>query len=276
MEKKEEYAMIFALIMVFIALVREAVVYAASGILVLDFTAMMIAIVGLVPWYLVRYTEYQRIKTMEERFPDFLRDLSEARRAGMTLPHAIRFVSKLDYSHLTAEIKKMSAMISWGVSFEKALTMFSKRCKTRHIQRSSSIIIEADRSGGNITNILDSVSKYSRMMREIEKEQAGVMRGYTIIIYIAFLVFLAIVIILVKLLITGIGGVSGISSIGGGMVGSARMGEFKTLLFQMSIIQGVFTGLVAGKVGEGSVLEGIKHSVVMVILAIIAFQFFVW
>ncbi len=276
MEKKEEYAVTFALIMVFVALVKEAVVYTTSKILVLDFTAVMIAVIGLTPWFLVRYSEYQRIKTMEERFPDFLRDLSEARRAGMTLPHAIRFVSKLDYSHLSVEIKKMSDMISWGVSFEKALTMFSKRCKTKHVQRSSSIIIEADRSGGNITNILDSVSKYSRMMREIEKEQAGTMKGYTIIIYVAFLVFIAIIIILVKLLITGIGGVSGISSMGGGMMGSAKMEEFKTLLFQMSIVQGVFTGLVAGKVGEGSILEGIKHSVIMVIMAIIAFQLLVW
>ena len=31
----------------------------------------------------------------------------------------------------------------------------------------------------------------------------------------------------------------------------------------MAIIEGIFTGLVAGQIGEGSVTAGVKHSIIM-------------
>ncbi|WKT57625.1 hypothetical protein QVH35_09785 [Candidatus Nitrosotenuis chungbukensis] len=39
----------------------------------------------------------------------------------------------------------------------------------------------------------------------------------------------------------------------------------------MSIIESIFGGLAAGKIGSGSYVSGIKHVIVMIIIAVIAF-----
>jgi len=52
------------------------------------------------------------------------------------------------------------------------------------------------------------------------------------------------------------------------------IGGLDKILFNMSIIQAVFGGLAAGKIGSGNYVSGIKHIVIMVIMAVIAFNAF--
>jgi flagellar protein FlaJ len=46
------------------------------------------------------------------------------------------------------------------------------------------------------------------------------------------------------------------------------------IFFHLSLIQGFFGGLVAGKMGEGSISAGLKHSLVMMLLGFVALKFF--
>lgn len=46
---------------------------------------------------------------------------------------------------------------------------------------------------------------------------------------------------------------------------------YKSLLFDLSIVEAVFGGLVAGKLSQGIVLNGLKHSVILNVLAILIF-----
>jgi flagellar protein FlaJ len=48
--------------------------------------------------------------------------------------------------------------------------------------------------------------------------------------------------------------------------------QLDSILFNMAIVEAVFGGLAAGKIGSGSYVAGIKHIVVMVVIAIIAFN----
>lgn len=54
-----------------------------------------------------------------------------------------------------------------------------------------------------------------------------------------------------------------------------QMAYYKSLLFTMLMIQGMCTGAVAGQIGEGSPSAGIKHALVMLPIAFIAFMFMV-
>jgi len=38
---------------------------------------------------------------------------------------------------------------------------------------------------------------------------------------------------------------------------------YNALFILMAVIQGILTGLVAGQIGEGSVIAGVKHSIIM-------------
>ena len=40
---------------------------------------------------------------------------------------------------------------------------------------------------------------------------------------------------------------------------------YNALFVLMAVVQGIFSGLVAGQIGEGSVSAGVKHSIIMTI-----------
>ena len=44
-----------------------------------------------------------------------------------------------------------------------------------------------------------------------------------------------------------------------------------SILFNMSLIEAVFGGLAAGKIGSGNYVSGMKHIIVMIVMAVAAF-----
>ncbi len=138
----------------------------------------------------------RRIKKIEERLPDFLRDLAEAGRFGMTLADAIVVASSGRYGALTDEIKRMAAKIQWGVPVNEALEDFTKRVNTPLINRMVAIIIKANEAGGNVADVLNMVAHSSRESQLMEKERAIEMSTYGFVLVTSFFVFLATIIIL--------------------------------------------------------------------------------
>jgi len=46
----------------------------------------------------------------------------------------------------------------------------------------------------------------------------------------------------------------------------------KRIFFHMTVIQGLFGGLVAGKMGEGTISAGLKHSVILLTCGYVVFK----
>jgi flagellar protein FlaJ len=65
------------------------------------------------------------------------------------------------------------------------------------------------------------------------------------------------------------------ASLPGGMgqfaVSDADLALYDRLFFHALVIQGFFAGIVTGKMGEGKVVAGLKHSVFFIIVAVIAY-----
>ena len=49
-------------------------------------------------------------------------------------------------------------------------------------------------------------------------------------------------------------------------------GAYTLLFFHVSIVQGLFSGLIAGQLGEGRVADGLKHATVLVFITYVVFQ----
>ncbi|RKY24069.1 MAG: type II secretion system F family protein, partial [Planctomycetota bacterium] len=214
------------------------------------------------------------------RFPDFVRDLAEARRAGMTFTKAIIHASKGNYGVLTPEIQKIARQISWGSSVDAALSSFAKRVNTKLIRRTISLIIEASRSGGHVADVLDAASKDAREIKLIESERRASLISYVAIVYVGMGVFLMIVVIITKTLLPALMGSSGGSSLPVGGMGALQNTKEDILaitqvFFSAAIIQSGLMGLVAGVFEEGDLISGIKHSFIMLVIAWVVFKFFV-
>src|SRR5437870_4279740 len=77
---------------------------------------LVVATLGFIGPYGFYVAKLQReVKQIERRLPDFLRDVAEAGRFGMTLAEAIVVSSGGRYGKLTPEIKKIAAQITRGV-----------------------------------------------------------------------------------------------------------------------------------------------------------------
>jgi flagellar protein FlaJ len=53
------------------------------------------------------------------------------------------------------------------------------------------------------------------------------------------------------------------------------LSAYNRLFFHGALIQGFSSGMIAGVMGEGSVLSGLKHSLIMVTIAYLLFNLFV-
>ncbi len=113
----------------------------------------------------------------------------------------------------------------------------------------------------------------------MEKDRASEMIIYVVIIYMSFFVFLFVIGILSYSFIPVMAEASiSANTIGKGAVefmGVFDPEMFGRLFFHASLIQGFSSGLVAGQMGEGEVIAGLKHSVILSLIAWVSFTFFI-
>ncbi|MGQ9506954.1 MAG: type II secretion system F family protein [Candidatus Bathycorpusculaceae bacterium] len=225
-------------------------------------------IIAVSPPTILNYIDYKWRRAIDEHLPDLFRSIVQAQETGMTLPQALEEASKRNYGPLTAELKKMNTQISWGMTFEEALLALGKRVNTILVRRTVLLIIEASRSGGHVEKVFDPTGKFIQTTLLLDKERRNQTRPYIAIIYVAFFVFLFTIILLFRSFFLSIEGLPTL----GATVTSPE--EMQRIFFHLTAIQAFFGGLVAGKMGEGTINAGLKHSIIMMLCGYIALKLF--
>lgn len=219
--------------------------------------------------------ERKRIEAIDEKFPDFLRDIAESARAGMTLPRALVSASRGSYGALTEDIQQMAAQVEWGVEFGEALERFAVRTKTPLIDRTVALVVEAQRAGGNVVDILTAASDDAREIKQIVSERNEQMSMYSVVVFIAYFVFIAVVLILAAQFIPAfkeaVGAASG-QQVGGLTFKDFDPEDFNTLFFHAALVQAIGGGLVGGVLTRGQPVAGFNSIVIMVVAAWFSFR----
>jgi flagellar protein FlaJ len=225
-------------------------------------------VVGVFPPAVLDYIDYRWRRSIDEHLPDLFRSIVQAQQTGMTLPQALEETSKRSYGPLTKELKRLVAQMSWGMPFEKAFQSLGKRVNTVLMRRTVPLIIEASRSGGQVEKVFEPMGRFVQSTLTSEKKLQGQIRPYVAIVYVAFFVFLFTIIILFKTFF------SQIAEFTITTFSFLTPEAMKRIFFHMSILQAFFGGLVAGKMGEGTVSAGLKHSVILLTAGYVALKFF--
>jgi len=240
----------------------------------IDF-AIFAILVLIGPYGFYEYAQYRRIDLMEERFPEFLRDLAESRKAGMTMAKAVENAAKGDYGYLTPEIKKMAVQISWGVPFSEALRRFGERINTPLVTRTTTMVVKASETGGKIADVIEAAAKNVREIKILQAERKTEMKMYLMIIYVAFFVFLAVIAILSGMFLpklieaskaVGGAGIAGVS------IGGANIDTYRFIYVCTALSQAIGNGIVAGALSEGRMIGGLRHAAIMVLITYLAFR----
>lgn len=231
-------------------------------------------LVTFTPLIIENYMNYKRIKLIEQYLSDFLRDVAESNRSGMTLEKSIEAAAGGNYGPLTEEMKIVSSQISWGIPFEEALLKFTQRIKSKLVQQTLLIVVESYKSGGDIADILETVSEDIRTLKEIESKRRSDLQIYVISTYFIFFLFLAIILVLSKSFVPATPQLNNVAQIIGGTTSTVSEEDYKTFFFHLSLIEAFFAGLVSGQMGEGSLTAGFKHSFILIIVTLVSFQIF--
>lgn len=246
----------------------------------LNFVA--IALMGAIgPYGFYMAARQRRTKAIEKRLPDFLRDVAEAGRFGMTLAEAIVVAAQGRYGLLTDEIKRMASQIEWGVPATDALRLFSERVKTPLVERVVAIIIKASDAGGEVADVLTMVSHDAKETQLTEDERRINMSTYIAVIYISFGVFLVTIWILSVTFLPQMAAAA--EEIGEGdaaIIGASPLPQnipeiifnIRIAFFIAVVVHATGDGILAGVLDSGKIAGGLRHSFVMLLIAVLGFQ----
>jgi len=240
---------------------------------------LILAILGFIGPYGFYLAKVQReIKQIERRLPDFLRDVAEAGRFGMTLAEAIVVSSGGRYGKLTPEIKKMAAQITWGVPAAEALRLLAERVRTPMVQRVVAIVVKSSDAGGDVADVLTMVSHDTKENQLTLDERRIAMSTYIAVIYISFLVFLVTIWILNVTFLPKMLEASGALTSTGNVVESPLAADLPNVVYSIRIaffiaciVHALGDGILAGVLDTGKIPNGLRHSCIMLVIALLAF-----
>jgi flagellar protein FlaJ len=233
------------------------------------------AMVAIVPPFLIFYGRYRISKEIEEQFIVFIIDLTEAIDSGMTLPIALKHVSRKDYRSLSPYVKEIESKVEWGIPFEKSLKIFSEKVKSTPIKRSVSTIIETYKVGGKISDTLRAIGQSLIEINKIRQERSASVQSQLVTSYMIFFVFIFILLILKSFLLPSFGTMQMSPSLMGGEEEKAPvmpMELYTRTFVNFILVQGFFAGLATGKMAEGSLIAGLKHSIVLIVIGYTIFS----
>lgn len=247
----------------------------------LDFVVFAIlAFIGPYGFYTAK--QQRNIRQIEKRLPDFLRDVAEAGRFGMTLAEAVVVASQGKYGKLTPEIQKMAAQIDWGVPATEALRLFAERVKTPMVERVVAIIIKSSHAGGDVADVLTMVSHDAKEEQLTQEERKINMSTYIAVIYISFMVFLVTIFILNATFLPKIKEASvAITSGNQGAIAASPLPtdiigiifSIQLAFFIATIVHAIGDGILAGVLDNGKIANGLRHSFFMLVIAVVGFMF---
>lgn len=231
----------------------------------LDLTiALSIALViSVAPAAVVHIKVTNTKNSMEQGVANFLRDLTEVRKTGLSPEKCIESLSKRDYGAFTRELRKISSEISWGIPVKKVMMDFLKRTKSWMVQIVMFLLVETIDVGGGTIAMIESLARFNNLTQDVEKEKKMSVRPYVMMPYLASILLVATTIMMMGL-------TTGLALPGAETAVAEDNGLMQTVFMSAVIFNSFLIGIVAGKISEESVGAGFKHSAILVVISIVA------
>ena len=235
-----------------------------TGIIALPF------IIGLI-------IENNREQEISEMFLEFSRNLAESVTTGTPISKSIVNMRKKNYGSLDIHIEKLANQIDLGIPVEEALQTFAYDLGSPVISRAVALIGEAEKAGGEIDYILESVAKSISEVEKLKKERKAAIYNLVVQGYIIFFIFIGIMLVMEFKILPLTSSIGSIGSLNMASLSSLdkttasgnflNSEELARPFLYLLLAQGVFAGLTIGKLTEGSIKAGIKHSFILTITA---------
>jgi flagellar protein FlaJ len=238
----------------------------------LDYMVVIALTIAIAPPSMASILHNRWQSKIERATPEFLRDIATASKTGIPLQVALEHASKRNYGPLTDELKLLVAHMSWGKTFEEALTEFSDRIDLPLIKKATVLMNTAGTHGGDLSNIFEATADYVENMNSWANKRRMQTLPYVAIFYFSVFIFLFIIIIISNMMF---GPMSQLSNNGVSIIQPVlTTAESRRVFLHTALLESVFGGLIAGKINEDTFTGGLKHAMILCIASGVAFYLF--
>ena len=255
-------AVLFLLLTDFMGYVRVPLFSQLHSIVDLPMATAIGLFVATAPAAMVHNKLSSKKASTEKGINNFLRDLTEVRKTGLSPERCIESLADRDYGEFTKELRKISSEISWGLPVRRVIMDFLKRTRSWMTQIVMFLLVETIDVGGGTIAMIEALARFNNMTQEVDKEKKMAVRPYVMMPYFASIMLVATTI----MMITFTGTTAGLT----GAKTTKNLGEVVITFTTASIFHSYLIGLVAGKISEESISSGFKHAAILVVVAILA------
>lgn len=217
------------------------------------------------------YSNYRWVRQIESSIPRLLRDITESVHSGVTLPKAVEEAVEKGYGPLSKELEKVIVLFTLGSSWEEAVMSLTKNVRSPALSRFATILAEANQAGGKTSEVLDTSVDLFSNIEQYKEEQRNNMKPYLYTIYAAIAIFLLISFIVLNQFLIPLAA-STQNTVTNNNVSVFDTNYYTAILFWASIVESLFAGIIAGKIGDGCYLAGLRHSAVLLVITLIFFN----
>ncbi|MCD6445802.1 type II secretion system F family protein [Candidatus Bathyarchaeota archaeon] len=203
----------------------------------------------------------------ENGMPSFLRDVTEARKIGLSPEKSIIHAAKRSgYGKFSETLRLIRSQMEWGVSMRKIFRNIKKKIQTWPVLVNFLILVETIKIGGGSAQALEILTEYSEKHRDVEANKRSLLKPYVILAFI-WSVLIALTTTMVALTVYALTQIS----LPGTTPLAVHVMEREISMFSLGIIvQCWISGFFVGKVNEGTFAAGFKYSAMLVFTAYIS------
>lgn len=203
----------------------------------------------------------------EESMPSFLRDVTEARKIGLSPEKSIIHASKrMGYGRFSGLLERVRSQIEWGVALKKIFANIRRKIQSWPVLIHFFILVETIEVGGGSANALEILAEYSEKNKDIEVNKRSLLKPYIILAFIwSILIALTTTIVALTIYV-----LAQISLPGVAQASFDAMQQQITLFSIGIILQCWMSGFFIGKINEGTFAAGFKYSAMLAATAYVS------
>ncbi|MEM0364543.1 MAG: type II secretion system F family protein [Candidatus Nitrosocaldus sp.] len=237
---------------------------------------MLGSIIGVAP-FMVRIVYMNRIiSSIDKGIPYLLLHLLESTKNGLNIIVALQSIPDIKSDHLRDAVNRLLMNIVSGSSIDVAFDRFENDLVTPLAKSISNVIRILIINGGNIPLILERTYNNVYTMYVLEEERKAKLESYKHIVYISYIIYIAIAVMLSTNLFNSVSDMVNTYTdvnISNSLfrLNVTNIDEMRDIMLHMGIIEAIIGGLGIGKICYGSMLNGLRHSIVMLVICLLGF-----
>lgn len=210
------------------------------------------------------YYDRSRGKKIINEVTNFIRDVTETRKTGISPESCIVQLSSRPYGVLNKHLKIVARQIKWGQPIRVIYESLRRRIRSWYALMNLYLLVDAIEIGGGSPETLETMAKFGEIQASLEKEKRCAIRPLVVMPYVGATLMIFSTLVTVNFMNSAVMSVARMS---------IPFAQILTIIVPALVFQSYLMGIVTGKVSSGSISAGFWHAIALTCIAILSTVF---